>query len=438
MTERILTLRVSDINKISIIKAAVNGDITNKEAARRLGLGSVRQVQRLKQRYKDSGTSALIHQARGKPSNRATDDTIKQAITKYYKEEYLGWNFSHFIEQVKLDHGFEVKYHLAYDTLTKAGYNSPRSHKHKPRIHPPRARKENAGEMLQMDASTHDWLDIGKLLSLHGAIDDATGKVTGLVLCKQETARGYQLVLADTILNYGIPELLYTDFRTVFQSSKKLTEEEKLEGKQLNATRFANMCSRLGIAIDSTLSPQAKGRIERLWNTLQDRLPKELKKANITNIKEANQYIKDIFLPRHNDKFASDIDCSRNHFIKVNKRIFNANRDLALSVERKVLHHCYIRIDNKCLVILGKNNQPVRLGAQAVDVFTCLDGTYYLECNGKHHKLKEVPLTCLKLRQQNTPLQSKPKMTPQELAQARSGYGKRNTSSPWRKHYAHA
>lgn len=441
-TERIISLRMSDINRISTIKAVVNGDITNQEAAKRLRLKSVRQVQRLKRVYKELGADAIIHQARGKPSNHTASDELKRQIVSYYKEEYLGWNFCHFIDQVAIDHNFIVKYHLVYNTLTNAGYSSPRSRKHKPKTHPPRPRRENAGEMLQMDASNYDWLGIGIILSLHGAIDDATGKVTGLALCDQETCHGYQLALADTILDYGIPELLYTDFRTVFQVGKKLTEEEKLAGKQLNATRFANMCARLGIAIDSTLSPQAKGRIERLWNTLQDRLPKELKKVGIATIKEANQYIKDVFLPRYNAEFASDIDCNRNHFVKVNKRIFNTNRDLALSVKRKILHQCYIRIDNKCLVILGKNNKPIRINTKsATDVFTCLDGTYYLEYDSQRYRLKEVPLAYLKLRQQDQPPQSgqlQSKMTPQELAKARSKYGKKNVNSPWRKHYDYA
>lgn len=290
-----------------------------------------------------------------------------------------------------------------------------------------------------MDASTYDWLNTGTALSLHGAIDDATGRVTGLVLCEQETCIGYQLVLSDTILDYGIPELLYTDFRTVFRVGKKLTEEEKLAGKQLNATRFANMCTRLGIAIESTLSPQAKGRIERLWNTLQDRLPKELKKANIATIKEANRYIKDAFLPRYNAEFASDIDCSRNRFVKVDKRIFNANRDLALSVKRKILRYCYIRIDNKCLVILNPKSSketPLRLHTQkAVDIFTCLDGTYYLEYDSKRYNLKEVPQTYLKSQQAK---QTKQVKTPEEISKLCSEAGKKNRNSPWRKHFDYA
>jgi len=425
---------MSDINKISIIKSVVAGDLTNAEAAKRLGLTSIRQVQRLKQKYKESGAAALVHQARGKPSNRAIDNTVKQQIINYYEQEYLGWNFCHFIDQVAIDHHFYVKYHLVYDTLTRVGHYSPRSHKHKPKTHPPRARKENAGEMLQIDASSYDWLGTGTMLSLHGAIDDATGRVTGLVLSEAETCRGYQLVLADTILDYGLPELLYTDFRTVFKVSKRLTEEEKLNGKQLGATRFANMCARLGIAIESTLSPQAKGRIERLWNTLQDRLPKELKKKHLTTIKEANQYIKDVFLPRYNDTFASAIDCNRNHFVKVNKRIFNASRDLALSAKRTVLHHCYVRIDNKCLVILDQKHQPVHFNITTpVDVFACLDGTYYLEYNGVRYTLQEVALTCLKVRQHSTP--ARPKLTPEELAKARSKYAKTNINSPWRRHH---
>lgn len=146
--------------------------------------------------------------------------------------------------------------------------------------HPPRPRRENAGELIQVDASKHKWFyNDETYYYLHGGIDDATGIVTSCFLTTQETIYGYQMIMKDTILNYGIPECLYTDYRTVFKSGKKeLTLEEELSGKEIKNTRFANMLNYIGTDIISTIDPRSKGRIERLWRTFQDRLYKELKK----------------------------------------------------------------------------------------------------------------------------------------------------------------
>ena len=260
---------MNEVKRIKVLQQLVAGQITNQQATNRLGL-TARQIQRLKKTYQEFGDQAVIHGLKGKPSSRGYSEGLKQSIVTLYQEEYDGWNFSHFNDILEDNHSIRVSDHFIYQLLTSNGIKSPRAKKHKPKKHSPRNRKENAGELVQTDASIHLWIIVGnKKYALHGMIDDATNIVTALVLCNEETNRGYQLVLRDTIRRYGIPECLYTDFRTVFQTPKKLTLEEELEGKELEATRFAKMCNKLGVNIISTRSPQAKGRIERLWETLQ-------------------------------------------------------------------------------------------------------------------------------------------------------------------------
>lgn len=429
MMERI-TLTTKELTKIKVLTSLIAKQITNQQAANRLGL-CVRQVQRLKQAYLLEGDVAVIHKSRGKKSGKGYDTAFRAKIIRLYEEEYAGWNFSHFNDMLEDKHHIKLSDHYIHTILTAAGIKSPRAKKHKPRKHPPRERREYAGELLQTDASIHLWIILdGKKYALHGMIDDATNIVTALVLCDEETNFGYQITLADTIRRYGIPECLYTDFRTVFQTNKKLTIEEELEGKELEATRFAKMCQNLGISIVSTRIAQAKGRIERLWETLQDRLTKELKKANIATKEEANKYINDVFLPRYNARFASPIDYNKNYFIKVPED-FDYNRELALPITRTALHGCYIKLNHQTYQILRPDNTTANFRNNTkIIVYTCLDGSCYAKYQQQNYQL--VPVTISR-----TAKTIQPKRTAAELSKIRSECAKKNLSSPWRKHYSH-
>ena len=254
-----------------------------------------------------------------------------------------------------------------------------------------------AGELVQFDASQFQWFSGDKnYYYLHGAIDDATGIVTGAYLQQQETTYGYQMVLAQTISNYGVLECLYTDYRTVFQSTKKeLTIDEELKGKKLESTKFTNMLKRLGIDILSTTNPRAKGRIERLWRTFQDRLFNEFSKLYISTIKEANEYLVDIFLPKYNFRFASQIDSNKNLFVCVDSN-FDYNFNLALSQNRKVYHNCYLSINNSFFIIYDDNKPAYINTKKAVPVFTFLDRSINVLYKDKFYTtrpLDSAPLT---------------------------------------------
>ena len=417
--------------KIAIIIRYADGIITGATAASQLGI-TIRQVQRKKKAYLAEGMSSIIHKSRGKQTGRGFSSKLKDKILSIYKEEYLGWNFCHFGDALEDDYGIHVSDSYLYKLLTVNGYKSPARKKHKLRSHPPRARRENAGELVQVDASKHQWLYGSKeYFYLHGAIDDATGIVTACILMEQETILGYQLLMADTIRDYGIPECLYTDFRTVFKpnnANKELSLEDYVAGRKANNTRFAAMWNKLGSSIISTTNPRAKGRIERLWRTFQDRLLKELYKRKISTIEEANQYIKDIFLPRYNARFASSINCNKNYFIPVPED-FDYNRKLAIWDERKILNGCYVSVSGKYYVVKQNGTAICTTSQEYFPVYLYLDGTRHLYYKGEICDLEIVPR---KLAKPKVASITKPTLTKAELCVRRSKYAKTNTNSPWR------
>lgn len=388
-----VTLSMKEQEKLAIIIRYVNGVITGNEAAQQLGL-SIRQVQRKKRAYLEEGMSSIIHKSKNKPTGRGFSEDLRKRILQLYKEEYFGWNFCHFGDALEDDYNIVVSDSYLYKLLTSNGFKSPAKKKHKPRSHPPRVRRENAGELVQVDASKHQWLyGTNAYFHLHGAIDDATGIVTACIMMKEETTLGYQLLMRDTIRNYGIPECLYTDYRTVFQpnnANKEMSLEDYIAGKKINDTRFAAMWNKLGSSITSTTNPRAKGRIERLWRTFQDRLLKELTKHRIRTIKEANQYINDIFLPRYNARFASSINCNRNYFVPVGED-FDYNRKLATWINRKIIHGCYVSIDNKYYVVKKDDKTAYIPSPEKFPIYHYLDDTLHLYYEDEIYDLELVP-----------------------------------------------
>lgn len=417
--------------KLSTITRYANGVITGSDAAKQLGV-TVRQVQRKKKTYLAEGISSIVHKSKGKPTGRGFTPEFEKRIISLYSEEYNGWNFCHFGDALEDDYNIFVSDSYLYKLLTANGYKSPARKRHKPKGHPPRARKENAGELVQVDASKHQWLyGTDEYFYLHGAIDDATGIVTACIMMKEETILGYQLLMRDTIKNYGIPECLYTDYRTVFQpgnANKEIPLEDYVAGKKIKNTRFAAMWDKLGSNIISTADPRAKGRIERLWRTFQDRLQKELHKRRISTMEEANRYINEIFLPRYNARFASSINCSKNYFIPVPEN-FDYNRQLAIWDERKILNGCYVSLGGKYYVVKRDGQTIYTTSRDKFPIYLYLDGTRHLYYDGAMCDLELVPQ---KLPTPRVAKVVKPQLVPTKLDKSNNTKPKNGSNSPWR------
>jgi len=255
---------------------------------------SERQTQRLKGEYKKNGIDAVVHKNIGRQPAHAIDKEVRERIIELKKTEpFVNANFLFFREILgREEYGIKISYSALHGILTSAGIKSMK--KRRPaRKHRRRKRKAQEGLMLQIDASPFDWLNIGQEFSLHGAIDDATGKVAALYLCKHECLQGYFETVRNVITNNGIPMSIYADRHAIFCSPKegKLTLDEQLRGVQVKDTQFGRALRQLGITLLKARSPQAKGRVERLWETLQGRLPIEFALAGIRTIDAANEFL---------------------------------------------------------------------------------------------------------------------------------------------------
>ena len=214
--------------------------------------------------------------------------------------------------------------------------------------------------MLQADGTPFDWFGDERKYSLHGFIDDATGKITGLYMCKNECLLGYLEVLRQTLENYGIPVSLYPDKYSVFFPPKKvndhITIEEQLNGREKGITQFGRIVEELGIEMFPASSPQAKGRIERLWETLQSRLTTEFRINNIKTIDEANIFLIS-YIEKYNSKFAIEASSKKSVFLKLPKR-YNLDELLCVRFERSIDNAGVFSINNSKFQIIDKSLPP--------------------------------------------------------------------------------
>jgi len=277
--------------------------MTATEVARSLGL-SERQVRRLLAAYRAEGAAAVTHGNRGHTPINALAPGVRQTIIDLAQTTYDGFNQTHFTEKLQTHHGLVVSRATVQRVLSDAGIRSPRHHR-RPEHRSRRERRPRPGMLLQVDGSHHDWLEgRGPYLTLLAGIDDATGEVPAATFRDEEDAHGYMLLLRSIVQSHGIPLAIYSDRHSIFVHTESAAEtiEEQLAG-QRSPTQVGRILEDLGIELILALSPQAKGRIERLWGTFQDRLVSELRLAKASNREEANAVLATI-LPQHNARFA--------------------------------------------------------------------------------------------------------------------------------------
>ena len=354
-----LMLKQKDLKRATLIEACINGQCTVKQVATALGL-SERRVKQIKKEVKENGVKSIQHGNRGrKPKNTISDETRKRILELRSSYEYEISNFKHFQELLKERENIDISYSALYNILRNAGIKSPKRHR-KTKLHHRRKRKECEGMMLQADGTPFDWFGDERKYSLHGFIDDATGKITGLYMCKNECLLGYLEVLRQTLENYGIPVSLYPDKYSVFFPPKKvndhITIEEQLNGREKGITQFGRIVEELGIEMFPASSPQAKGRIERLWETLQSRLTTEFRINNIKTIDEANIFLIS-YIEKYNSKFAIEASSKKSVFLKLPKR-YNLDELLCVRFERSIDNAGVFSINNSKFQIIDKSLPP--------------------------------------------------------------------------------
>jgi len=296
-----VTLTMKEQHKLKMVIDYDAGKVHAQRAAELLGI-SKRQFRRIVAAYRQRGIAALAHGNRGRtPANRISE-AVRQEILRLAKETYRDYNDCHFTEELaEQSEPILVSRSTLRRIRRSAGQGSPRKRRSS-EYHGRRQRYPQAGMMLQTDGSRHDWLEgRGPWLTLVGMIDDANNQVPAAVFREEEDAAGYFLVLEQVCKSKGIPQSIYADQHTIFQSPSQPTVEQELYG-ELPRTQFGRLVDELGIQLIAARSPQAKGRIERLWGTLQDRLVKELRKVGACDLESANRVVA-AYLPKFNARF---------------------------------------------------------------------------------------------------------------------------------------
>jgi len=297
MDNKKVTMTIKEIKRVEVMTLIETGKITGSQAATMMGT-SLRQTRRIIKKYREGGVENLAHGNHGKPSPNRLDPALTSAIKQLLKEKYADYNTLHLTEILEERHALRVSASSLTRIRQKAGYPTPH-HKKRRKYYARRERKPMQGEMLQADGSSHDWLEErGPKLTLIAYIDDATNKVYA-TFRGQEDAAGYLEVLQEISLTKGIPQSIYMDKRLA--SRKRASLVEQLAGKEPKS-QFERVLEELGIELILAHSPQAKGRIERLFETLQDRLVKALREAGADNLGKSNRVLKR-FLPKHNQRF---------------------------------------------------------------------------------------------------------------------------------------
>jgi len=270
------------------------------EAAVVLGL-SIRQVRRVLAAYRKKGAAGLAHGNRGRSSPHRLPLDTRERILELARGPFQDYNDTHFTEKLNQEYGIPVSRSSVRRLRRSIGQGSPR--KRRPPRH--RSRRERfplRGMLLQIDGSHHDWLEgRGPSLVLIAAIDDATNEVPHALFRDQEDAAGYFELIHAISQSHGLPQAVYADRHTIFQSPAKPTIDQQLSG-ELPRSQFGRLMDELAIESIPAHSPQAKGRIERLFGTLQDRLVKELREAQASTLEQANRVLWS-YLPSFNALF---------------------------------------------------------------------------------------------------------------------------------------
>lgn len=413
---RKVNLSMNEQEKYEIIKALVDHHGNKNRAAIKLGV-STRHINRLIKKLKEKGKVAFIHGNKGNKPAHAISDAQKAEIITLYNNKYWDATFSYACELLAKHDDILI----SPSSLTKILYEeyilSPRStRKTKKRIkkelrdmqktthtkkekakiqasiiaiedaHSRRPRCAYFGEMLQMDASIHEWFGNTKT-QLHIAIDDSTGIIVGAYFDKQETLNGYYHIFHQILTTYGIPAMFYTDRRTVFDYKKKNTN--KVENDTF--TQFGYACHQLGVELKVTSIPQAKGRVERAFQTLQQRLPIALRLAGINSLSEANAFLNS-YIKEHNAKFALPINHTKSVFIP-QPEIETINQTLAVLTERTVdTGHC-IKFDHQFYKTMDPKGIQVHYhqGIKGLVIKT-FDNHLLFSTNDKVYELELIPL----------------------------------------------
>ena len=405
---RKVELSMDELKKYETIKYLADHPDGNKDRAALILNCTKRHINRMLAGYRKDGKAFFIHGNKGRKPSTTIPDAVRHNVVDLYRTKYFGANFQHFTELLAEHEDIHLcvssvskileAHYILSPKVTRAKKNRVKkellakkknaaSKKDSDSIqtnlvavedaHSRRPRCAYFGEMQQMDATPFEWIP-GQVWHLHLAIDDATGSITGAWFDTQETLNGYYHVFHQILTDYGIPYKFFTDRRTVFTYKKKNSPSVDED----TYTQFAYACKQLGVLLESSSVPQAKGRVERLNQTLQSRLPVELRLAGITTIEDANEFLNS-YIKKFNAKFSLPIHSTKSVF-ETQPSDEKINQILAVLSERTVdCGHCIQFQHDHYRMLDGTGRQVHYRKGTKVMVIRAFDGSLYCCVNDR-------------------------------------------------------
>lgn len=391
-----LNMSKKEINQIGIFDKLVAKEIKQKQASKQLGIG-MRQIKRKLKEYRKLGAISLAHKGRGRVSNHSLNPALKLEALSLVSNLYPDFGPTFASEKLEEIHNLVIhpetlRLLMADDGIWKIKHQKVETHFW-------RERKETLGEMVQLDGSLHDWFEgRNDRCTLLAFIDDATSKILHLEFADSESTASLMNATKRYLIKHGRPVSYYSDRGSVYKVNINNEDKEKL-------TQYGRALTELDIELIHARSPQAKGRVERLFGTLQDRLVKEMRLRGISSIKEANKYLEEEYIAIHNTKFSVKAKENGNLHRSINGYIFD---DIfCLKEERKINNDMTVQYKNRWLQIEKKQSTIVK-PKEIVEVWEKLNGTITIilrKTKLNHTELLNKPIKkiLLKERIEKTP-----------------------------------
>ena len=380
-----IKLTVSEQERYEVVCSCIEGDITNKEASIRLGI-KVRQVQRIKRAVEKNGKKGVVHKSKGQAPPNITCDTVTKKVVSFFEQKKHQDFGPTFAQEKLINIGINLNPETLRLLMIKKKLWKPRS-RHGPQIvREWRERKENFGELVQFDGSYHNWLEDGHERCLLASIDDATGKIVQAVFEDNEGIHSVFRFWWTYIEAYGRPVAIYLDKFSTY----KINCKSAVDNKEL-MTQFGRAMGELGIRVICANSPEAKGRVERLFGTLQDRMIKEMRLADIKTTDDANRFVHEEYIPDHNERFSVPAKKATDVHRPISDDL-RAKLPAIFSVQTKrIVHNDYtIQFKNSWFQLEATQKTTV-YKRDEVTIEERLDDTIHIRLKGVYLKYRELP-----------------------------------------------
>ncbi len=385
MEQQLITMTHQELSRYEIIQSLIAGRLNGTEASKQMGL-TVRQAKNIRARVVKEGAMGVIHKSRGRESNRRMPEERIKTIEKMVKEKYYDFGPTFAAEKLEENHQLTIGKEKLRQLMAQWGLWKIKPRKQPKKMRCWRPRMDNYGEMQQFDGSYHRWLeDRAGELCLLLSIDDATGRVTHAKFDYNESVKAVFKFWREYIGKNGLPVSIYLDkFSTYKINHKNAADNHEL------ITQFERAVKQIGVKLITAHSPEAKGRVERVFGTLQDRLVKEMRLANISTIEGANKFLEG-YLPKFNAQFAVIPNRKANLHRKVNEQIRERLPQIFSRQSPRMVHNDYtIMFENKYFQ-LGRE-QPISVYKKdAVIIEEHLAGGVKINLNGHYLNYTVLP-----------------------------------------------